>query len=168
MHIGQTEEWEKKLERHQLGSPFRKVEYPEQKSLNRHKRSSDRYQTVILLSLEIKAGSEVLWLPLLHWQHEEYRTPDTCAELHKVTVAQQKAELQPPFRGQNNCLGARPHHRWLTWASCFSQGTEPLKFFCNIQNINKPWPCPHCVFSRAWQQGRQLLHCLSRDCAQKN
>lgn len=80
MHIGQTEEWEKKLQRHQLGSPFRKVEYPEQKSLNRHKRSSDRYQTVILLSLEIKAGSEVLWLPLLHWQHEEYRTLDTCAQ----------------------------------------------------------------------------------------
>lgn len=87
---------------------------------------------------------------------KKYRTLHTSAQLHNVNVAWQKAEFR------NNCLLARRHHRWLTWASWFSQGTELLKSFCHLQNINKPWPCPHYVFSRAWQQGRQLLHCLSR------
>lgn len=57
---------EKQLERYQLGSTFRKAEFPEQKSLNKHKRSSDRYQTMILLSSEVKAGSEIFWFPLIH------------------------------------------------------------------------------------------------------
>jgi len=50
----------KKPEIYQLGSTFRKAEFQEEESLNRHKRSSDRYQTMILLSSEVKAGSEIL------------------------------------------------------------------------------------------------------------
>lgn len=116
---------------------------------------------MILLSSELKASSEVFWFPLLHWQHEKYRTLHTSAQLHNVNVAQQKAELG------NNCVLARQQHRWLTWASWFRQGTQLLKSFYHLQNINKPWLCPHYFLEHGSREGSSCIAWAEALCTEK-